>query len=723
MCSSATARFRGFYRFLVPVVALGSVCLPVAAQTTSQCNSAGTATAQVAASGLAEKIGNMVITCTGGSSGNNVIANLYVTLNTNITNSLDANGNPQFITVTSSGAAAFTASPVVLTSATTLELANINYTVPANNATPVVITISGVRAAVASIQNGQSPALVNATFSAIGLNLTGALVNVALGVPSLLSSAVNNGISCQGSPLPMTTDFPSFVAAGTASSAVRITEAFATAFAPADATSTQGTRIFVQFSGYGAGVNLYVPDVLVGNSGTTPTSGGEFNSSIAGGTYTPNSHQLLLSRVSGTNSSGAGGTLVAALPAISTSFTSMSQLSVSGGAAYAVYEVLDDNPFVSEAVQVPVFVVTAANNCASSLQTDLTAMEAPVSTVSVATATDPVPRYVSAALGSDCQQTGDCTANYFPVLSISSAPVNLTGSSSGAVQSVSIPMSNSGGTQLNLTISVAYQNGSGWLTATPTSTAGVLALAVAANPASLQQGVYTATININAGEAGAVAIPFTFTVGPEGITIEAIVNAASFAAGPVAPGSYVALFGLDLTGTSPVAGANPAVTFNGLNASVVYSSATQINLIVPASLSGQSTATVLVSVNGQVSNSFTVSLAANEPGVFTPGILNSDNSVNGASNPAKRGTYVQVYLTGLATPVPANSVIVTIGSQTGIVPSFAGLQGTLPALDQVNVTIPASLVFTGNSVPLSVCFAPLPLTPQICSNSVSLYVQ
>jgi uncharacterized protein (TIGR03437 family) len=326
-------------------------------------------------------------------------------------------------------------------------------------------------------------------------------------------------------------------------------------------------------------------------------------------------------------------------------------------------------------------------------------------------------------LGSDCQQTGDCNANYFPVLSISSAPISLVGSSMGAAQNVSVAMSNSGGTQLNLAISIVYQNGSGWLTATPTSTAGALSLAVSASPASLQQGIYTATINVNAGEAGTAAIPVTFTVGPEGITIQSIVNAASFVAGPVAQGSYVALSGIDLTGATPVAGAIPTVTFNGLNANVIYSSATQINLIVPASLSGQAAATVVVSINGQVSNSFAVTLSANEPGIFTPGILNFDYSANTASNPAKRGAFVQVYLTGLAIPVLSGSVTVNMGGQTAITPLYAGPQGTLPALDQVNVTVPATLAFTGNSTLLAVCVTPLPGTPSICSNAVNLYLQ
>ena len=130
---------------------------------------------------------------------------------------------------------------------------------------------------------------------------------------------------------------------------------------------------------------------------------------------------------------------------------------------------------------------------------------------------------------------------------------------------------------------------------------------------------------------------------------------------------------------------------------------------------------MVATVNGQVSNAFTVTLAPNVPGIFTPGIVNSTGLVNAGSNPAARGTFVSVYLTGLAIPV-TGTVTVNMGGQTGIAPSFTGAQPTYPALDQVNVMIPAGLAFTGNSVPLAVYVATTPGQP-VCSNAVSLYVQ
>jgi len=169
-------------------------------------------------------------------------------------------------------------------------------------------------------------------------------------------------------------------------------------------------------------------------------------------------------------------------------------------------------------------------------------------------------------------------------------------------------------------------------------------------------------------------------------------------------------------------GKNVGVTFNGLPAAVVYASATQINLIVPAALGGQQAAAVIVTVDGLASNAFKVNLVQNLPGIFTPGIVNfTGGQVNTATNPATRGDFVIVFLTGLATPV-TGQVTVNIGGQTNLIPTFAGAQGTFPALQQVNIAVPATLPATQGSAQLQVCI-PNTLGQQQCSNAVNLYVK
>jgi uncharacterized protein (TIGR03437 family) len=98
----------------------------------------------------------------------------------------------------------------------------------------------------------------------------------------------------------------------------------------------------------------------------------------------------------------------------------------------------------------------------------------------------------------------------------------------------------------------------------------------------------------------------------------------------------------------------------------------------------------------------------------------SNSAVNSAGQPASRGSIVEVYLTGLSNPL-TGQVTVNIGNQTNLIPLYAGAPAALPAFDQVNVTVPASLQTTG-AVPLQVCI-PGPTGQPVCSNTVNLYVQ
>jgi uncharacterized protein (TIGR03437 family) len=243
-------------------------------------------------------------------------------------------------------------------------------------------------------------------------------------------------------------------------------------------------------------------------------------------------------------------------------------------------------------------------------------------------------------------------------------------------------------------------------------------LQVMANPVNLAPGTYTATLTVSAGSYGKGTIPITFVVGPTGVTIQNVGNAASYQYGTVTAGSYAVLFGLNLSGT------NVAVTFNGLPGSIVYKSATQINVIVPAALAGQQAAAVVVTADGVVSNSFTVALALNAPGVFNPGIVNYDGLVNSSTHPATRGDFVSIYLTGLTIIGGNTTGVVTANFGTLLNQStlFAGAQPTYPALDQVNVTVPAALTLSPNPVQVQVCI-PGSTGQQVCSNQVPLYIQ
>jgi uncharacterized protein (TIGR03437 family) len=240
---------------------------------------------------------------------------------------------------------------------------------------------------------------------------------------------------------------------------------------------------------------------------------------------------------------------------------------------------------------------------------------------------------------------------------------------------------------------------------------------VDANPGSLAAGTYQATLKIDAGTAGSRTIPVTFTVappaGPPPVTVTSITNAATFQPGPLVAGSLATVKGLNF------ATSNVTVTFDGLTAPLLYTSATQINLQVPPSIVAKTQSQVVVTVNGNASAPQTVQLAPAAPGVF--GVLNQDSSVNAAGAPARSGQIVQIFATGLISSVSGPVVVNILGQgQTqgqSLTPVYAGVAPGLTGVQQVNVALPVGLP-PGSAV-LAVCAT----GPVACSPVTSVIVQ
>jgi uncharacterized protein (TIGR03437 family) len=248
---------------------------------------------------------------------------------------------------------------------------------------------------------------------------------------------------------------------------------------------------------------------------------------------------------------------------------------------------------------------------------------------------------------------------------------------------------------LDWSATVTYATGSGWLLFTqPFGIDGAL-IQVYADPSSLTPGTYQATVTINAGTiAGSQSFPLTLTVTAPApaMIVSGVTNAADFHAGPVAPGSLATVWGSNL------AGQNVSVTFNGTSAKILYSGAQQINLEIPASLSGQSSAQMVVTADSAKAT-YTVPLTAVAPAIFTPGVLNQDYSINSAANPAALGSVLQIFLTGM--PGSGAVATVTIQNRGNLVPAYAGAAPGLLGLEQVNVAVPADL--QGGTANLTIC--------------------
>jgi uncharacterized protein (TIGR03437 family) len=541
-------------------------------------------------------------------------------------------------------------------------------------------------------------------FSSVALSNS----QLGLGQPTHgLYVALTGDLVCTqaGSPLPQNTaSFASFIASEATFTSTRVTEGYASSFAPKSDPQNfgadTGTRILVQYSGFPAGARIFVPTVVAGSDATQPTAGGDLGLTVSGGKYTPGpSSSLLLSFVPYTDANGAGGSPVY-LPRLPGSGTvtldSMSEVTLTNGSGVAVYEVVDANSSIQESAQFPTFLFVAPSGNGTSTTTSESVSLGPISTVQTATATDPIPRFQQITPPADCSIVGDCNAPYFPSLVVPESTLSYTAQAGGVGQTNYVQVQNPSGGLLQWTAAVTYLNGSGWLNTSPTQGQNDGTIRIDAIPGTLAPGTYQATLTINAGPlAGTHSVAISFVITAPTVqppSVQTAVNAATFAAGPLTPGSIATLTG------SQFSGQKVSVTFNGLPSQVLFSNATQVNLIVPAGLAGKTSAQVVVTVDGTASAPLTVNLAAFGPGIFTNGIANQDNSVNSAKQPAAPGSVIQIYATGLS---GTGVITANIGTEVVTEPYYAGPAPGIPGVQQIDLILPADL--TGNTVNVSVC--------------------
>jgi len=456
-----------------------------------------------------------------------------------------------------------------------------------------------------------------------------------------------------------------------------------------------------------------VPTVIAGSDAVQPTSGGDLGLPASGGKYAPSVNgTLLLSVVQYNDANGAHGTPLYTPGAIGSgtvSLDSMSEVALYNGAGAAVYEVMDANPNVQESVQLPTFLSLAPITNGIPVETSEEVSLAPLSTVDTATVKDPIARFEEVTVPPDCTIVGDCNARYFPRLHLVESSLNYTAPTDSSYQVNYIQVQNVSGGVMRWITSLKYLNGDGWLRLFPTDGVGGATIRVDALPGTLTPATYNAILTIDAGPvAGSADVPISLVITPNTATpvVQSIVNAATLAAGSVAPGSIAAVFGTNLKGQ------NVTVTFDDIPGQVSFDGTTQINVPVPASLGGKNSTQVVVTVDGNVSAPFIANLAPFAPGIF--GILNHDNTVNSAKQPAAPGTTIQIFATGLA----GNGVITgRIGAIAVNQPYYAGLAPGLPGVQQVNLPLPGDL--TGTSVQVAVCGGPS-VDNVVCSPTVAV---
>jgi len=182
--------------------------------------------------------------------------------------------------------------------------------------------------------------------------------------------------------------------------------------------------------------------------------------------------------------------------------------------------------------------------------------------------------------------------------------------------------------------------------------------------------------------------------------VSAVSSAASYDKAAVSPGEIVAIWG---TGLGPAAGVNLALDSNGMvetrlggtevfvngnPAPLIYVSAGQIDAVVPYEVAPAASANVIVVYQGNASAPFAIPITATKPGIFTSrgtgmgqgAILNQGYTVNSASNPAARGSWIMIYATGEGVTTPPGvdgRVSYVNGAPTPTVPSAVACAATI----------------------------------------------
>jgi trimeric autotransporter adhesin len=204
-----------------------------------------------------------------------------------------------------------------------------------------------------------------------------------------------------------------------------------------------------------------------------------------------------------------------------------------------------------------------------------------------------------------------------------------------------------------------------------------------------------------------------------------IANAAS-GAPVIAPGAFIAIYGANMAGGLTTASKVPFPTslgttqvfLGGQSLPLYFTSAQQIDAIVPYDINPNSSQQLIVQTGDALSQPEPVTVAAAQPGVFTqnqsgsgPGAILGQKpggvaKLNTAANPASAGDALLIFCTGLGTVTPPvaagsaasttklsntdNPVTVTVAGDNAQV-LFAGLAPGFVGLYQVNVIVPSGI--------------------------------
>ena len=652
--------------------------------------------------GITERLGDIVLQCSGGSPNSTISGNLSVFLSVPITNRVDASGYSDLQLSVDNGSGPMPANVrASYLSSTNLSFSGLSFKLSSSGS--VALRLSNLRGAVNQLGLiGPRTVTASLSFTAGSLvTLYNNIFQIGTAVRSLYSSSTSQLICSQYGTPPITSlSFNDALARNTGFSTVRVTEGFPSSFGPRSdfnfVTGDFGTRILVRFTGLVPGLRIYVPNAVVGYDGLQPTSVGDYGLAVSGGVYVPGSGSLLLLRVATSDANGGGlgtGTVIP-VPTKTTAFDSLSEVQAGAdGVAQAVYEVYDANPFATQSATIPSFLYVPPNAVSSLTEIGQELLLGPTSTTYETTRTAAIPRFVPVVAPNDCGVVGDCRAGYFPHMSVNPTSLDVSLTTLDLVKTAYFTLSKAGDGHYIWRASVRYTGGiTGgyeWLKISPTSGLDKETIRVEFVPGKLTPGVFDAVIVIDGGPvAGTIQVPVTMRLSfqaPAPVVTSAV-NPANMKQQILVAGSAVALMGDRLSG------GKISVTFDGGPARLLENNSnSRLNVLVPDSVAGKQFSQVVVTVDGIASTpGLKVPIGISAPVILGNLIQNAEASKNGPDNPAATGSTIQVFSIGL----PAAGVYsaqlhdrVIDGTQMSYVGPAPGMVG----VQMMAMTVPSDL--------------------------------
>jgi uncharacterized protein (TIGR03437 family) len=355
------------------------------------------------------------------------------------------------------------------------------------------------------------------------------------------------------------------------------------------------------------------------------------------------------------------------------------------------------------------------------------------------------------------QSSGCRASSLVPVVTSSIGPLFTVTQSQPAGLTVSL-FDNCHNTISSATVSANFSNGDPQLTLKPQG-GGVYASNWIPTAAQSQVTVLISAIQESGTTVLSGSAPLMGTVqtaaSADAPAPKSALNSANLVVNQqISPGTWVSIFGDRLAnGTQSANGPFPdgligtQVLIGATSLPLNFAGGSQVNALLPYSLTPNTTVPLLVQRNGTVSAPISVTLADLGPAIFSingqgtgqgavtianSGLLAAPVGTVPGSQPVKRGDFLAIFCTGLGAvsntpadgaPAPATPPLATTQATPAVsiggVPapvSYSGLAPGLVGLYQVNVQVPASTP-TGNAVNLTLSVGSL------TSNTVTVAVQ